>query len=69
MILISLQCCRELAVISVKNFSGILTVHGDGSWVCEKPGKHKVERHPDPVRNHLNDSVLINAEHCLNAVS
>lgn len=39
--------------MSVKNFSGILTVHGDGSWVCEKPGKHKVERYTDPVRNHL----------------
>ncbi|AES72517.2 nuclease-related domain protein [Medicago truncatula] len=41
---------RELRVISVKNFSGILTVQGDGRWACEKSGKHnKVERHPDPV--------------------
>ncbi|CAI8589440.1 unnamed protein product [Vicia faba] len=41
---------RELLVIAVKNFSGILTVHGDGTWQSEKPGKHnKVERHPDPV--------------------
>ncbi|XP_057450194.1 uncharacterized protein LOC130741345 [Lotus japonicus] len=40
---------QELAVISVKNFSGILAVHRDGSWVSEKPGKHKQETHPDPV--------------------
>ncbi|XP_061354533.1 uncharacterized protein LOC133299119 [Gastrolobium bilobum] len=40
---------EELVVISVKNFSGILTVSGDGSWVCEKPDRHKRERHPDPV--------------------
>lgn len=38
-------------MIAVRNFSGIMTVHADGSWVCEKPDKHKVERHPDPVRN------------------
>ena len=38
-------------MMSVKNFSGILTVQGDGSWACENPGKHnKVDRHPDPVR-------------------
>ncbi|CAJ1926398.1 unnamed protein product [Sphenostylis stenocarpa] len=40
---------QELVVVSVKNFSGILTVGGDGSWVCEKPDKHKAERYPDPV--------------------
>ncbi|TKY71125.1 hypothetical protein E2542_SST07420 [Spatholobus suberectus] len=40
---------QEIVVVSVKNFSGILTVGDDGSWVCEKPDKHKVERHPDPV--------------------
>ncbi|KAG4972793.1 hypothetical protein AAZX31_11G009300 [Glycine max] len=40
---------QELWVISVKNFSGILTIGGDGCWVCEKPDKHKAERHPDPV--------------------
>ncbi|RZC31515.1 hypothetical protein D0Y65_002412 [Glycine soja] len=45
----NLLLCRELWVISVKNFSGILTIGGDGSWVCEKPDKHKAERHPDPV--------------------
>ncbi|KAL2349438.1 hypothetical protein Fmac_003438 [Flemingia macrophylla] len=38
-----------LVVISVKNFSGILTIDGDGSWVCEKPDKHKLEHHPDPL--------------------
>ncbi|KAJ1391211.1 Nuclease-related domain, NERD [Sesbania bispinosa] len=40
---------EELVVVSVKNFSGILTIRGDGSWACEKPGRHKVEHHPDPV--------------------
>ncbi|CAL0332062.1 unnamed protein product [Lupinus luteus] len=40
---------QELVVILVKNYSGILTVNGDGSWVCEKPDIRKVERHPDPV--------------------
>lgn len=49
MISILLLLYRELWVISVKNFSGILTIGGDGSWVCEKPDKHKAERHPDPV--------------------
>jgi len=39
----------------VKNFSGILTVQGDGSWACEKPGKHKVDRYPEPVRNLMNE--------------
>ena len=36
----------------MKNFSGILTIGGDGTWLCEKPDKRKAERHPDPVRNH-----------------
>ncbi|BAU00745.1 hypothetical protein VIGAN_10236200 [Vigna angularis var. angularis] len=40
---------QELAVVSVKNYSGILTIGGDGSWLCEKPDKRKAERHPDPV--------------------
>ncbi|KAI4322017.1 hypothetical protein L6164_021744 [Bauhinia variegata] len=39
----------ELVVISVKNFSGFVSVGGDGSWVCEKAGKHRADRHPDPV--------------------
>ncbi|KAL5568279.1 hypothetical protein UlMin_024854 [Ulmus minor] len=37
----------EAMVISVKNHAGLLTINRDGSWVCE--GKHKSERHPDPV--------------------
>ncbi|XP_027361240.1 uncharacterized protein LOC113869218 [Abrus precatorius] len=40
---------QEVVVICVRNFSGILTIGDDGSWVCEKPGKHKVERHLNPV--------------------
>lgn len=41
-------------MVAVKNFSGILTVQGDGTWHSEKPGKHnKVECHPDPVRTDL----------------
>ncbi|KAG4958993.1 hypothetical protein JHK87_035626 [Glycine soja] len=34
---------RELWVISVKNFSGILTIGGDGSWVCEKLDRHVLD--------------------------
>ncbi|MED6218058.1 hypothetical protein PIB30_023438 [Stylosanthes scabra] len=40
---------EEVVVISVKNYSGILTINGDGTWACEKTSSHKVERHPDPV--------------------
>ena len=36
-------------MISVKNFSGFVSISGDGSWVCEGEGRHKPERHPDPV--------------------
>ncbi|KAG6750916.1 hypothetical protein POTOM_045431 [Populus tomentosa] len=39
----------EAVVISVKNFSGFVSISGDGSWVCEGEGRHKPERHPDPV--------------------
>lgn len=39
---------REIVVISVKNFSGLVTISGDGSWVCEN-GKHKAQHFPDPV--------------------
>ncbi|KAE9606483.1 hypothetical protein Lalb_Chr09g0320121 [Lupinus albus] len=46
---IVLSTKQELVVILVKNYSGILTISGDGSWVCEKPDIHKVERHSDPV--------------------
>ncbi|CBI26485.3 hypothetical protein VitviT2T_024063 [Vitis vinifera] len=36
-------------VISVKNFSGIISIDADGSWVCNAGDRHKAERHPDPV--------------------
>ncbi|GAU18907.1 hypothetical protein TSUD_228970 [Trifolium subterraneum] len=53
---------RELLVISVKNFSGILTVQGDGTWVSEKPGKHsKVERHSDPVEEVRKQASILEA--------
>ncbi|XP_057999373.1 uncharacterized protein LOC131178434, partial [Hevea brasiliensis] len=38
----------EAVVISVKNLSGLVTISGDGSWVCES-SKHKAEHFPDPV--------------------
>ncbi|RDY10636.1 hypothetical protein CR513_04796 [Mucuna pruriens] len=50
---------QELWVISVKNFSGILTIDGDGSWVCEKPDKHKAERHPDPVEEARKQAAIL----------
>ncbi|WCJ27773.1 hypothetical protein M5689_009498 [Euphorbia peplus] len=37
----------ETVVVSVKNLSGLVSIRGDGSWVCE--GKRKAEPHPDPV--------------------
>ncbi|KAJ6763280.1 hypothetical protein OIU79_023928 [Salix purpurea] len=39
----------QAVVISVKNFSGFISISRDGSWVCEGEGKHKQERHPDPL--------------------
>ena len=36
-------------VISVKNFSGIISIDSDGSWVCNAGDRRKAERHPDPV--------------------
>ncbi|KAI9156959.1 hypothetical protein LWI28_014675 [Acer negundo] len=39
----------EAVVVSVKNFSGFVSVNGDGSWVSESEGRHKMEVHPDPV--------------------
>ncbi|KAB5529756.1 hypothetical protein DKX38_019837 [Salix brachista] len=39
----------QAVVISVKNFSGFISISRDGSWVCEGEGKHKEERHPDPL--------------------
>ncbi|BBG98503.1 hypothetical protein Prudu_007923 [Prunus dulcis] len=40
---------REAVVIAVKNFSGLISVNPDGSWVCEGYSKRKTEHHPDPV--------------------
>ena len=40
---------RRAVVISVKNFSGIISIDADGSWVCNAGDRHKAERHPDPV--------------------
>lgn len=31
------------------NASGIVSVDGDGTWVCTGGSKHKTERLPDPV--------------------
>ncbi|KAF2306728.1 hypothetical protein GH714_020890 [Hevea brasiliensis] len=39
----------EAVVISVKNLSGLVTISGDGSWVCES-SKHKAEHFPDPLK-------------------
>ncbi|KAK6936518.1 Nuclease-related domain, NERD [Dillenia turbinata] len=39
----------EAVVILVKNFSGLISIDADGSWVCTHETKHKSERHPDPV--------------------
>lgn len=36
-------------MIAVKNFSGLISVNPDGSWVCEGYSKRKTEHHPDPV--------------------
>jgi hypothetical protein len=47
-------------VISVKNFSGFVSISGDGSWVCEGEGRHKSERHPDPVSFSLFLSWIVN---------
>lgn len=45
---ISLFCCREAVVISVKNVSGIVSVDEDGNWICT--GKHnKTDHIPNPV--------------------
>ncbi|CAI0395147.1 unnamed protein product, partial [Linum tenue] len=39
----------EAAVISVKNLSGLVSMNGDGSWVCEGGSGHKAEHLPNPV--------------------
>ncbi|CAH9123336.1 unnamed protein product [Cuscuta epithymum] len=40
---------REVAVISVKNVSGVVNIDKDGSWVCTDGLTHKREHYPDPV--------------------
>ncbi|KAJ8761696.1 hypothetical protein K2173_004472 [Erythroxylum novogranatense] len=40
---------EEAVVISVKNLYGFVSISGDGSWVCEGEGRHKAERHSDPI--------------------
>ncbi|CAI9295559.1 unnamed protein product [Lactuca saligna] len=39
----------EAVVVSVINASGIVSVDGDGTWVCTGGSKHKTERLPDPI--------------------
>ncbi|XP_028800247.1 uncharacterized protein LOC114755526 isoform X2 [Neltuma alba] len=39
----------ELVVVSVKNFSGLVSVSTGGNWVCESPGRHRAKHHPDPA--------------------
>lgn len=40
---------REAVVVSVKNFSGFVSINGDGSWVCEGQHGHRSQHYPDPV--------------------
>ncbi|XP_044477859.1 uncharacterized protein LOC123205108 isoform X1 [Mangifera indica] len=39
----------EAVVVSVKNFSGFVSINGDGSWVCEGQHGHRAQHYPDPV--------------------
>ncbi|XP_042497940.1 uncharacterized protein LOC122076610 isoform X2 [Macadamia integrifolia] len=39
----------ELMVVSVKNFSGLVGIDDDGTWIRTDDAKHKTERYPDPV--------------------
>ncbi|XP_058104030.1 uncharacterized protein LOC131248016 [Magnolia sinica] len=36
-------------VIAVRNFSGLIDIDNDGSWICSSEKRHKTERHSDPV--------------------
>ena len=36
-------------MVSVKNFSGIISIDSDKTWVCNAQDRHKAEHHPDPV--------------------
>ncbi|KDP39533.1 hypothetical protein JCGZ_02553 [Jatropha curcas] len=49
----------EAVVISVKNFSGFVSISGDGSWVCEGSSKHKAQRYPDPVEEAKKQSSVL----------
>ncbi|KAL8257289.1 hypothetical protein R6Q59_029330 [Mikania micrantha] len=40
---------REAVVVSVINASGIVSIDGDGTWVCRGGSKHKIERLQDPI--------------------
>ncbi|XP_044477751.1 uncharacterized protein LOC123205025 isoform X2 [Mangifera indica] len=40
---------REAVVVSVKNFSGFVSINGDGSWVCEGQHGYRSQHYPDPV--------------------
>ncbi|KAI3735507.1 hypothetical protein L6452_15007 [Arctium lappa] len=39
----------EVVVVSVINASGIVSIDGDGTWVCTGGSKHKTERLQDPM--------------------
>lgn len=39
----------EAVVVSVINASGIVSIDGDGTWVCTGGSKHKTERLQDPM--------------------
>lgn len=51
----------EAVVISVKNISGFVSIDSDGSWVCEGSGRHKAERHPDPVAETKRQAAILEA--------
>lgn len=40
---------ENAVVISVKNFSGFISIDKDGNWVSNSEKRHKARRHPDPV--------------------
>ncbi|XP_050225987.1 uncharacterized protein LOC126675391 [Mercurialis annua] len=53
----------EAVVISVKNLPGLVSISGDGSWVCEETskGKHKTHNHPDPVEEVKKQASILEA--------
>lgn len=50
---------RELVVISVRNYSGFLSVRNDGFWVLEGGSRHKAEIHPDPVEETKRQAAIL----------